>query len=209
MSTTSVTPLDWPTLYFIRHGQTDWNAVRRLQGISDIPLNALGQSQADQCGIGLKNLLEADKADVGNLDWFVSPLGRTRETLKRTRANFDELILQSPSIDQRLIELSYGDFEGALVTELFEDPTDIGEAWMTDRWNHRPANGENYEDLIARVGAFGSELKRPAVVVAHGGIARALRYLLSSAEQTEMLDWLAPQGKVMRFKSGQFEIFDR
>jgi len=46
-----------PILYFVRHGETDWNRERRLQGQHDIPLNALGRTQAQRCGVLLRDLL--------------------------------------------------------------------------------------------------------------------------------------------------------
>jgi broad specificity phosphatase PhoE len=46
-----------PILYFVRHGETDWNRERRLQGQHDIPLNALGRTQAVRCGVLMKELL--------------------------------------------------------------------------------------------------------------------------------------------------------
>ena len=49
-----------PTLYFVRHGETDWNAERRLQGQHDIPLNALGRTQASRCGEILRDLFARD-----------------------------------------------------------------------------------------------------------------------------------------------------
>ena len=49
-----------PILYFARHGQTDWNAERRLQGQRDIPLNALGRVQAAQCGTILRGMFARD-----------------------------------------------------------------------------------------------------------------------------------------------------
>jgi broad specificity phosphatase PhoE len=69
------------TLYFIRHGETDWNAEGRLQGQRDIPLNDLGRVQAVEAG-GILNNLYLQPED---LDWWVSPLLRTRETAERAR----------------------------------------------------------------------------------------------------------------------------
>jgi probable phosphoglycerate mutase len=107
----------WPELYFIRHGQTDWNAEGRYQGSKDIPLNAIGQAQADLNGKLLAQLLARDSRSPFAFNWYVSPLGRTRETMERVRAAFSEPLPEVTS-DRRLIEVSFGIYEGRLHTEL-------------------------------------------------------------------------------------------
>jgi broad specificity phosphatase PhoE len=69
-------------IYVIRHGQTDWNAERRLQGQKDIPLNAIGREQARQNGIDLAEIL---KIEAIPFDFVASPLGRTRATMEIMR----------------------------------------------------------------------------------------------------------------------------
>jgi broad specificity phosphatase PhoE len=69
-------------IYVIRHGQTDWNAERRLQGQKDIPLNAIGREQARQNGINLAEIL---KVEAYPFDFIASPLGRTRATMEIAR----------------------------------------------------------------------------------------------------------------------------
>jgi broad specificity phosphatase PhoE len=66
-----------PTLYFVRHGETDWNAEARLQGQQDVPLNAFGRVQAEEAGARLRALAPG----YANLDYVASPLSRTRETM--------------------------------------------------------------------------------------------------------------------------------
>ncbi len=74
-----------PLLYFMRHGETDWNAERRLQGQHDIPLNALGRRQASRCGEIMRALFERDGRDPESFDFVSSPLGRARETMELMR----------------------------------------------------------------------------------------------------------------------------
>ena len=61
-----------PLVYFVRHGQTDWNAEHRLQGQADVPLNALGRAQAERNGRRLAELI----ADPTGFDFVASPLYR-------------------------------------------------------------------------------------------------------------------------------------
>ena len=74
-----------PLLYYIRHGETDWNRESRLQGQRDIPMNANGRAQARRCGEILRELLAREPSDRAP-DFVSSPLGRARETMELARA---------------------------------------------------------------------------------------------------------------------------
>ena len=52
----AATAMPRPTIYYIRHGETDWNVAGRLQGRRDVPLNARGRAQASHCGEILRDL---------------------------------------------------------------------------------------------------------------------------------------------------------
>ena len=96
-----------PLVYFVRHGQTDWNAEHRLQGQADIALNALGRAQATRNGRKLAELI----ADPADFDFVASPLGRTRETMELVRAAMG-LEPHGYRTDPRLIEVHFGDWQG-------------------------------------------------------------------------------------------------
>jgi broad specificity phosphatase PhoE len=92
-----------PTLYFVRHGETDWNAEARLQGQQDVPLNAFGRVQGEEAGARLRALAPG----YANLDYVASPLSRTRETMEllRRTLGLDPALYRT---DDRLKELSFG-----------------------------------------------------------------------------------------------------
>src|SRR6185436_12281492 len=100
-----------PTLYFVRHGETDWNRERRLQGQHDIPLNPLGRTQAQRCGALLQDLLAKGGLPAANYDYVSSPLGRARETMELMRSimGLDPAAYRT---DARLMEMSFGRWEG-------------------------------------------------------------------------------------------------
>ena len=71
-----------PVIYYIRHGETSWNAQGRLQGTQDIALNDLGRRQAAHAGNVLAELLVRDGRDKAALPFVASPLGRARMTME-------------------------------------------------------------------------------------------------------------------------------
>ncbi len=162
-----------PVLYYIRHGQTDWNKERRLQGQHDIPLNALGREQAVQCGRILRDLFARDHQKPEDLDYCASPLGRARKTMELMRAELG-LDPEAYRTDARLLEMSFGRWEGFTIDELRKREATALAARDRDKWNFALPGGESYAQLMVRVRAWYETIERDAVVAAHGGVARAL-----------------------------------
>jgi probable phosphoglycerate mutase len=160
---------DHPTIYFIRHGETDWNLEGRLQGQKDIPLNDLGRVQAEEAGRRLRNLVPLFE----DLDYVASPLLRTRETMERLR----EAIGLYPNhyrLDDRLVELTFGSWEGMTWKEVRKSEPQLAALRERDKWNYAPpGGGESYAMLADRVRPILDDLTRETVLVAHGGVARA------------------------------------
>lgn len=196
----------WPELYFIRHGQTDWNAEGRYQGSRDIPLNEIGRGQADLNGKLLRQLFERDGRSPAEFTWHVSPLGRTMETMQRVRAAFDEQLPEAVP-DQRLVEVSFGVYEGRLHTELSSGEMAIAGERDADFWFFRPPSGESYEDVAQRVLSFAAELKGPAIIVAHGGILRILRRMIEDFPPERAVNWFPPQDCVVHFIDGRSVVY--
>ncbi|MGI8526528.1 MAG: histidine phosphatase family protein [Pseudolabrys sp.] len=175
-------PKDPPrVIYYVRHGETDWNVDGRLQGRHDIALNARGLAQATHCGEVLRELLAREGTDAATLDYITSPLGRARQTMDLVR---EELGLPGDGvrIEPQLAEISFGEWEGFTIAELRNrDPQRIA-AREHDKWRFIPPGGESYEAMAGRIGAWYRSLTRDAVVTAHGGTARGLLAYLGIAE---------------------------
>jgi probable phosphoglycerate mutase len=151
------------TFTFVRHGQTDWNFERRIQGATDVPLNETGREQAHETGRVL-----AERRWDGIV---ASPLSRARETAEIIAAcvGLDEVEL----VDA-LVERSYGEVEGlnsAEIAERFPDP-------------RAPVPGrEKRSEVVARVLPALEMLadEHPGeslIVVSHGGVIGSLvRYV--------------------------------
>lgn len=181
-------------LYFIRHGQTDWNAEQRFQGQRDVPLNDFGRSQAARNGRMLSDLLA--KQSVENIDFVSSPLWRTRETMEILRSELG-LEIADYKIDDRLKELSFGDWEGRTIDDLKENNPEHWNARRQDKWNFVSPGGESYANLRNRIEGFFSNLKRSTIVVSHGGVNRALRSLITGDTSGAMAAAPTPQDKIM------------
>jgi probable phosphoglycerate mutase len=162
-----------PIVYFARHGETDWNRERRLQGQHDIPLNALGRVQASRCGELLRELLERDGRPAADYDYVSSPLGRARETMELMRAAIG-LDAARYRTDARLMEMSFGRWEGFTFAELQARESAALAERERDKWGFVLPGGESYALLQTRVRTWYGSIERDTVVSAHGGVCRAL-----------------------------------
>jgi broad specificity phosphatase PhoE len=188
-------------LYFVRHGETDWNAARRLQGLKDIPLNALGRRQAAQCGELLAKLFAASGASPQHFGFTSSPLSRARETMDILRVGLG-LPQKDYAIDQRLAELSFGSWEGLTYKEVRDRDRSILAKRDRDKWNFQPPGGESYAQLLVRVREWHDGVSGDAVVTAHGGVARAFLVLYGVKTPTEAPLGDIAQGVVYEFMPG-------
>jgi probable phosphoglycerate mutase len=180
------------TIYFIRHGETEWNAEARYQGQADIPMNARGRAQAARNGETLRPLLP----EIAKADYVASPLARARETMQIVRT-----VLGLPPddfrVDDRLTEAHYGDWQGTLAADLPRLDAEGLNARTRDPFRWRPHGGESYEDLMARAVPWLESIERNTVVVSHGGVSRVLRgHILGlDLKSVPLLD--VPQDRVL------------
>jgi len=168
------------TVYYIRHGETDWNAAGRLQGHRDIPLNDKGRGQARHCGTVLRDLLVKEGRDPSSLDYVSSPLLRATETMEWVRDGLG-LPRDGYKREPQLIELSFGDWEGATIALLHQkDPVRIAQR-EHDKYHFVPPNGESYRMVEARMKRWYDSLTGDVVATAHGGTCRGLMTCLGVA----------------------------
>ena len=130
-------------VYILRHGQTDKNKEKVLQGRSDLPLNEEGRRQAEETGIYFRqNGIAFDKV-------FSSPLSRAVQTA--------ELAAPGHAVmrDERLLEMDYGPYEGSSLTS---PAPEIIEFFRDFVHNPAPEGMESLASVTARLGAFLDEL---------------------------------------------------
>jgi probable phosphoglycerate mutase len=169
-----------PTIYFIRHGQTEWNATRRLQGRCDIPLNDAGRAEARRSGEILRDILARASRSPHDLDYVSSPLVRASETLELVRAALG-LDPSGYRTDPRLAEISFGQWEGLTLADLKSNAAEQLATREQDPWRFTPPGGESYEQLKLRVADWHRNLAGDTVVCSHLNTGRALMVHLGLA----------------------------
>lgn len=195
-----------PLLYFIRHGETDWNAAGRVQGSRDIPLNQKGIGQASAAGAILHELIRTNSREPLHFEYVASPLGRARHTMDLLRA-----ALGLPSEGYRLIpdlrEIAYGDWEGMTFAEMEQHNPAHYALRLKDRWGTAAPSGESYAQVADRLSAWYGALEADTVAVAHGGTMRALMVTLGHLDPQEASETRIDQGVVYVFDNNKLHKF--
>ncbi|MBQ7413746.1 MAG: histidine phosphatase family protein [Alphaproteobacteria bacterium] len=161
-------------IYLIRHGQTDWNTARRIQGTTDVPLNAVGQKQA----LTLLPEIKALKLDR----IFVSNLKRARETAEILNRE-----IQVPIIaDDRLREISFGKWEGRSVLDLSDS------VWHQFYQHPEQIGSEPLINVFQRVKSFfeATDLSRNTLIVTHSGTLRIMAYYWEHPESFDFKTYI-------------------
>jgi probable phosphoglycerate mutase len=148
-------------LLLVRHGQSKWNATRRLQGQADIALSDLGQRQAD----ALRPVIDS----IAPCRAISSDLERVRETARRIGA-------ENPNFREGLREIDVGDWTGRAIDEIRAEDEAAYLGWRAG--TSAPPNGEIWAAFVERVSAVIEEERRDPcqnlLVVCHGGVIRAI-----------------------------------
>jgi len=158
VSATVAARLEQTPFWFLRHGETDWNAHNVAQGNREVPLNERGLAQA-------RAAAELLRRGRGIATIVSSPLSRARITAEIVAAAIGVPV----EIDPELHETSYGVMDGQPMTQWFTD-------WVYGR--STPEGGESFADLKVRAIAAvnrATERRPPVLVVSHGGLFRAIR----------------------------------
>jgi probable phosphoglycerate mutase len=190
-----------PVIYYIRHGETSWNAQGRLQGTQDIALNDLGRRQAAHAGAVLADLLKRDGCDTSALPFVASPLGRARATMELVRGAL-KLPVETYALDDRLREIGYGVWEGSTLAEMQAADPELYARRLTAKWTMAPKGGETYAQVQQRMRDWYDSVTGDTVAVAHGGTARALMVALGIETPESAADLLIEQGAVYVFGDG-------
>lgn len=185
------------TLYVVRHGQTDWNAVGRYQGHADTDLNQKGRAEARRNAQALRDICH----DLSSIDFVASPLKRTRQTIEEMLSALG-LDPTAYTTDERLREIHYGHWEGQLASELPRiDPEGLA-ARHADPVNWRPRGGETYAELGARTDDWLASVRRDTLVVTHGGPSRTLRGTLLGLDPLTVPRLEVPQDRLLVLAAG-------
>jgi probable phosphoglycerate mutase len=190
-----------PTIYYIRHGETAWNAEGRFQGSQDIPLNDLGRTQAVAAGGILADLLARDGREASSMPFVASPLGRARLTMELMRGTL-KLPPDHYAIDGRLREIGYGQWEGLTLPEMKLHDAATFASRDQDKWGVAAPSGESYASVTLRMREWFDSLRVDTVAVAHGGTMRALMVALGIATPLEAAETPIGQGVVYVFDDG-------
>ena len=165
----------------MRHGETDWNRLRLVQGHTNVArLNDEGRAQAREVAKTLREL--------GFDQLVTSDLDRTTETA----GLIGEAIGLTPTLDALLRERCFGTFEGGPLSNLTSDVTGIADDVLVDPLAH-PPRGESFRDVVERARRFVEFANetwpgRRVLAVTHGGMVHAMRAYVEQVE-LEGLAW--------------------
>ncbi|QBF31442.1 histidine phosphatase family protein [Thalassococcus sp. S3] len=190
--------LDLPPLLILRHGETEWNVQKRMQGALDSPLTLRGREQAKA-----QNRLLAQHG-IEDFDCFTSPQGRARKTAKIALEGLADEVRE----DARLIEIGMGDWTGKDRAALQEAHPALFEADNLSFYDQAPG-GEGIIALARRTRGFLANLTGPAVIVTHGITSRMLRCHALGLEPDAYDTLPGGQGVVYRVDRGQMTCLEQ
>ena len=181
-------------LILVRHGETDWNAEGRIQGMLDVPLNALGVRQAELVAAEL-----ADTIDVAEL--VSSDLVRTRETTKP----INEATGFEPRFDARIRERHFGVWQGKTYEEWRVLDAEGMARYNAGDPDYGPEGGETATQFLARCVSAVSELvtiskERTLILVTHGGVVSSMVRHAQGLNPQSARTWSVPNASISEWR---------
>lgn len=186
-------------IFFVRHGETDWNRDGLIQGSIETDLNETGHAQAK----AVADLLAFRRHEWDEFQIVVSPQKRAQQTAAHI---LHALGRKDSGTDARVRELGFGIWEGKPFWELKASP--VYPADPEARYFWRPAGGESYEDGVARVNGWLTTLTQPTLVISHGAVGRCLMGSVAGLGPRELVSLRTPQGAYCRLEQGRIDWFD-
>lgn len=190
-------------LYMMRHGETDWNKAHLWQGRTDIPLNDKGRYVAELTREGLKDI---------HIDYaFCSPLCRAKETAEIVLRGRDVEL----TVDERIIEMGFGPFEGRDMRDVTEETRIFFE--HPDQYQV-PEGAEGFDEILEREKSFLDELcanpkyqDSNILIATHGAALRGLAAVIKGLPVSRY--WEGGVHKncgmtIVDYKDGKYEIVD-
>ena len=190
-----------PTIYFVRHGETDWNRQGLIQGSVETELNEKGVSQAQAVAAAIA--LHRDEFIGCKL--VCSPQHRAQQTMGYIASALG-VSMSDVQNEPRVRELGFGIWEGKPFWELKDSPVYPADAEGKYFW--RPEGGESYQDGVARVDDWLSTVSQTTLVVAHGAVGRCLMGYVVGMKPEEIVRLKTPQGFYCKLENGTISWFD-
>ena len=189
-------------IYLLRHGETVWNREGRLQGQHDSPLTLTGVAQAE----AMARRLRAEIGEPGGWRILASPLGRAWQSAAIVAESLG-LEPTEIALDRRLVEISFGTWEGLTLPELEAAAPGAWARRVADRWGFRPPGGECFADVAVRAKPWLDRVSDSGrlIVVSHGIMNRVLRGTYAGLPPAEIVTLPEHQNEFYRLGDGRFE----
>ena len=196
-------------VYFMRHGQTDWNIIKKIQGRTDIALNQKGIEEAEATSEGMHDL--GIKFDL----IYTSPLLRAVKTAQIMNVYSDAPLVK----DKRIEEFDFGMAEGVTFEEIKINPKyEEARNWFFAPQNYKgDGKSESYEEFFGRIDSFLDDLKvlekkrddiKNLLIVCHGGVTRGILKEMLGLSVSKFAELQIPNCSVNKavLKDGKFSI---
>lgn len=198
------------SIYFSRHGETDWNIAKRVQGTTDIPLNETGMGQAKL----LYENLRKDNVKICRV--YSSYQERALTTAQIVGSGFNAPV----KVIHGLEEMNLGIFEGHTWEEISEVYPDEHARWETNKRYNRAPEGESYQELLERLFAAldqiieeakdDLDLGRDILIVTHGAVIMSLLTLKKDLCFNDSYKYISIENaKALRFEMSDLREIER